>query len=618
MMAYPDEILMSVLARYHHLNGHKGLRPTLRKVYGVGHKKTSADLPTTIHSILSQNILQSSFDKVILNNTLFPLYRPFLSKMQCDHILKQMMEGNGGTVHQTSGIMASVVKVCESLRLCPSCITQDIQIYGEPYWHRDHQLPGNLVCQIHKCELLTRCLICKKSVSAANLKEMPICPAFCENGHDLSVQIIKNDDGGIHRVSKVIVALFNACQNGSVPSNLRELYVSRLVQLNLCTVNKRIKQQELCSQFLSTFTADTLVKIGVPKPVGANNWLSTMLRKPRRSFHPLLHGLVMDFLWGGPPELFSGIKTTPFGNGPWPCLNKTASHYREFTINELKITRCSDTKKPVASFKCELCGFHYSRRGPDLTTEDAFRYGRVKDFGHLWKEKADLLIKNGQSIRSIAKSLSVDSSTVKLYLKKRQEKEDIDMSRNSERDIRRERFLQIINNLHNKNLSIRKANTKDYSWLYRNDREWLLSIMSRLPKQSRRKPRVNWKRRDKEIAQEINKAILMLKTKEQKPERLTLSRIGRNIGKLSLLEKRLEKLPICSGILRINLETEEQHQIRKIDWALKRIKQEGLRPVKWRVLRKAGIRLIKSENVEEYLLMKLKEAIHPLQESAAA
>ncbi|MBU5349135.1 TnsD family Tn7-like transposition protein [Paenibacillus lautus] len=616
MRAYPDELLVSIVARYHHLNGHKGIKPTRRNIYGLEYKKTSIDLPTTIRPIL--NIIHSYDDELLQSNTLFPFYRPFLSERQVESIKRQMLDGHGGTVHLTSGLMASVVKVSEFLRLCPCCLKEDSQLYGEPYWHREHQLPGNLLCPTHKCELLARCLICNEPVSANNTKDLSICPLFCKHGHDLSAQTVKSKNGTLLKVSKGIVTLFKASLEGKVPSDLRSLYANRLGQMNLCTVGGRIKQREVCSQFQSMFSSDFLTKIGVPAPIGSDNWLSTILRKPRRSFHPLLHALVIEFLWGGTNGISSSAAPAPFCDGPWPCLNKIAGHYKQHTITEVTVTRCTNTNKPVGSFKCELCGFHYSRRGPDLLIEDTYSYGRVKDFGHYWKAKADSLIQKGGSIRSIARALEVESKTVKLYMKKKQEQQAVDsLQMNEERDIRRIRLLQNINDFQSYKC-FRKANAKDYSWLYRHDREWLLSSLPSLAKQPKSKPRVNWNERDKEIAQEINQAILKLLMGQHKPERITLFKIGRSIGKLALLERHMDKLPICQELLKISLETEEQHQIRKIDWGINRIKQQGKRPVKWRILREAGIRVFKSEYVEQYLISKMQEALYKFQDTISA
>lgn len=604
------------MARYNYLNGHKGIKPTRRKMYGLEHKKTSIDLPTTLLPVIT--FVQGSVHEVLQNNTLFPFYKPFLSEKQAETIRRHMLDGRGGSVHLTSGIMASVVKVRGALRLCPKCLSEDSLTYGEPYWHREHQLPGNLLCHIHECELLTECLVCKELISTNNSKDLSICPLFCREGHNLSDQIVTNEDATLLRVTKRIVALFEEALEEKVPLNLRDVYVRKLTQMNLCTTGGRINQQEVCSRFRSMFPSDILTRLGVPIPFGSNNWLSRILRKHRYSFHPLLHALVIEFLLGGVYDKSSYTNISPFGPGPWPCLNKITGHFKKHTVKEVTVTRCTDTHKPVGLFKCELCGFHYTRRGPDFTIEDAYSYGRVKNFGHYWESKADALLEKGGTIRSIAKKLAVDSKTVTLYIKKKQAQFNLDLHQVSEdRDFRRDRLLRNINDFQSYT-SFRKANASDYMWLYRHDREWLQKCLPRNSKKTTGKPRVDWNQRDLKIAEEINQVILKLRMGYGKPERITLSKIGRSIGKLALLERHLEKLPLCQSLLEINLETEEQHQIQKINWALRKIEQQGSRPIEWRILREAGIRILKSEYVEYYLQTKIREGYYLFHESITA
>lgn len=616
MKPYSDEILFSVLARYHNINGQIHTRPVLRDIYGVGHKKTSVDLPSSVGSIISHGIIDFTVEEIIEKCTHFPFYRPFLSESQVEDVYKLMSEDGGNAVHLISGIMASVVKNSESLRLCPACLTEDIQNYGEPYWHREHQLPGMITCSIHENELITECCECAEPFSANKTREFILCPLFCGNGHDLSKENSKIVDDRLLNISKGIAELFHVCQLGKIPVNIRELYVCQLNQLNLYTVHKRIRQKELHSKFLAMFTTDLLERLGVPVPNGQDSWLSRIFRKPRYSIHPLLHALIIQFLWGSVKSISSHSHDVPFGSGPWPCLNKTANHHRELTIEEVKITRCTDTKRPVGSFKCIQCGFHYSRRGPDIAADDIFTYGRVKDFGHVWREKADKLLENGESIRPIARALNVDSATINLYIKKKQITQDV--LQKSELGLRRKRFLQSIDNSVGDSYSeVKQKNARDYRWLYRHDREWLQSVLPVRTKLVGKVHRVDWDQRDKKMVKEINQRILNLRMGSHKPVRITVSRIGRSIGKLALLERYLDKLPLCQGILKINLETEEQHQIRKIDWAVQTIKQQGERPVKWRVLRQAGIRIVKTGYVEEYLIMKITESFQNFQIATA-
>lgn len=608
MRPYEDEILVSVLARYQHTNGQIYTKPISREIYGMDNKKTSVDLPTSINSIISQGVVHSTVDKVIENCTLFPFYRPFLSESQVEEVYKQMSEDGGSAAHLTSGIMASVVRNSDSLRLCPACLAEDIQKNGEPYWHREHQLPGMIICSIHEIELISRCNECEDPFSHSSIsKGFNVCPLFCGNGHDLSKRYVRKVDDRIIQISKGIADLFKFCRLGLIPSNLREIYLSRLSQMDLRTVNNRIRQEELRSKFLTMFTVDFLKGLGVPEPIGHYSWLSRIFRKPRGAFHPLLHALVIQFLWGGIQLMPLNVKYLPFGKGPWPCLNKITSHYGELIITDINITQCSDTKRPVGSFKCNQCGFHYSRRGPDTTSKDSFTYGRVRDYGHFWHMRADSLLEKGGSIRSIARELKVDSKTVNLFIKKKLlVANDLQLS---EKAIRRNRFMQSFNDLTGESYEyVNHSNAQDYRWLYKHDREWLRELLPASPKRVvYQNKRVNWGQRDKLLVKEVNQAILTLRMGNKKPVRITISRVGRSLGKLALLERHLDKLPLCYSFLKVNLETEEQFQIRKVDWAITRLQQQGVELVKWRVLREAGIRILKTEIVDQYISMKISE-----------
>ena len=43
---------------------------------------------------------------------------------------------------------------CSVMRYCPVCYQEDLQLHGEPYWHRSHQLPDMQICTKHRCWLV--------------------------------------------------------------------------------------------------------------------------------------------------------------------------------------------------------------------------------------------------------------------------------------------------------------------------------------------------------------------------------------------------------------------------------------------------------------------------------
>nr|WP_238322833.1 TnsD family Tn7-like transposition protein [Gorillibacterium massiliense] len=119
---------------------------------------------------------------------------------------------------------------------------------------------------------------------------------------------------------------------------------------------------------------------------------------------------------------------------------------------------------------------------------------------------------------------------------------------------------------------------------------------------------MDWGKRDKNIARSINNAILELRSSLEKPDRLTVLKIGKRINQLALLERHLDKMPLSKAILDMNIESIEQNQIRKIEWAINTLILDGHVPVRWRVLRKAGIRVLASIEIDTYVDSKINEA----------
>lgn len=138
---------------------------------------------------------------------------------------------------------------------------------------------------------------------------------------------------------------------------------------------------------------------------------------------------------------------------------------------------------------------------------------------------------------------------------------------------------------------IRNALKKQYSWLYRHNRKWLEDNLpvSMKNTQAIQNNRVNWTDRDFLIMNEIKEVYHQLISMD-KPVRITLSLMGKKIGKLSLLEHYIDKMPETKRYLDQILESVEEFQSRRIDYACKFIINSGLQLKKWRIIKVAGLR----------------------------
>lgn len=115
--------------------------------------------------------------------------------------------------------------------------------------------------------------------------------------------------------------------------------------------------------------------------------------------------------------------------------------------------------------------------------------------------------------------------------------------------------------------------------------------------------------RDQEINKLIIDAIQKIKQREGKPIKLTKARIGRTIGQLAILEKKLDQLPLCKKTLQRYVETLEQYQKRRIDWVINQCTSQKLPLRKWIIIRKAGIGRKYLKEMECYIVGRLKDAV---------
>nr|WP_260440152.1 TnsD family Tn7-like transposition protein [Cohnella lubricantis] len=336
--------------------------------------------------------------------------------------------------------------------------------------------------------------------------------------------------------------------------NLRDHVLPRLFESGYVTAGARIRQRKFYEQFTITFGEELLRIMDSTLSGEVNSWTATAVRKARYVVHPVRSLLLVRFLYGSLEQFLSvpDSSYTPFGLGPWPCLNKASDHYHRAVVTSLQVTRCTDTSQPVGTFTCN-CGFSYSRRGPDQCNEDKYRRGRIKSFGPVWAKKLRELLHEGKSIRTIADLLGVDSNTVIKYARG-----------------------AVVDSLKNNSTETpQQKGTEKPGRLEQSQRQY--------------NDRVNWEKRDLELSWLVEEACkAMLSDETRKPTRITLSAVGKKVGKLSLLEKRKKKIPITMQVLSRYLESVKDFQIRRVRWAADQMAGEWpLR--KWKLVKKAGL-----------------------------
>lgn len=603
---YPNELLYSTFARYNFYSGNIDLKDTLTELFGKNSVISSFEIGSHLGFLCNELGGSYTPERLLQEHTLFPFYAPFLPGNRKRELLKDIKFSDGKGIYTKIGIVAGSICKKDSIYYCPSGAREEMEILGEAYIHREHQIQGVLVCPHHGV-ILRKYPIKRHEKSRVEYLRLD---GSLLNLSDKNEHHVKYKDE-LLKISKAAYYLLNNDLSHISKEDVLYRYKNLLYEKGLATNSFRVKQDELHNLVVSNYGTELLelLESNIDKN-DEYNWLKVATRNVARTVHPLRHILLILSLTVNIETFFKGIREVynPFGNGPWPCLNKASDHYLRDVVTHLTITSDYKTREPVGSFECE-CKYIYSRKGPDKTESDRYRKGRVKEFGTVWEDKLKkLLSEQCHSYRKIADKLGCDIKTIHKYKAILTGRDSIyscadSMDRNSCKEEYRDRLLHTLNaHPELSRTEIRNLCQKEYTFLYRHDREWLFEALPKGNLQCGSKGHIDWDKRDHEVLWQLHKAHSDLMNRV-KPIRISKTSLGKAVNKLSLLEKHLHKLPCCEKFIHKVSETKQQFQIRRSQIILQRMKEEDLPLIVWKIQREAGLRKVDYELIKDKLLL---------------
>lgn len=603
---YPDELLYSTFARHQKWVGYRSAMNTMEDLVGTRSASAVHDFPYRLELFCRQFPPGAFESECIINNcTMLPAYQPFLEKAQYEKVKSYMKGAAKGCniIYLIIGLSSSPVGILKNLRYCLSCFNEDRNNYGEAFWHRSHQFPVVKVCHKHHEYLVdSEVMVCsqnnKYNLCALEDVKFP---------EEAKISTKKPSEKDIWLSEKIYWLL----QNPKKPLGLdvlKDRYKELLFAKGFASHMGRIRSNELAVKFVEFFGDDYLQKLNCAMdPQKDTAWLLSIVRKRRRSIHPIRHLLLMLFLDGDPAFLLQENFeiSKPFGAPPYPCLNPVCSDFRELVINEVEIGRNSKAGFPVGRFKCS-CGFSYIRSGSDSTKEDRFRFTRVRSFGPVWEQK--LLEMDADTSIPLTEKAKILGVCVETLLKKLKELKfssnhvDVLNSESEEKILlenRGELLSFMAQNPSYTRTQIQKSIGKIYNWLYRNDKEWFYENLPEKAKiDNTGNNKIDWQSRDDELFQKVQNAVAQILRNEEKTEMVSKNNIGKKSCCYSMLQNCLDNLPKTKHLLSLAVESWEEFQIRKVRWAAKRIIEEGGLLADWSVAKKARLRPTYSEKVK--------------------
>ena len=189
---FPDEILGSWLARIRLENGGGAWRALLEHI-GYGRKLDMKLFDAVNYSVKLEKLLTYlgvSYEQALLELTTLPYWLTF-SATDSGAILQgtigipalRRKSGSDGEISSITMLGSQRLQgKAPEFRFCPHCLSEDCDRFGQPYWHRAHQLPNVFFCHKHLCQTYPSCPKCNARPSATNAKVLALPSLRCSCG----------------------------------------------------------------------------------------------------------------------------------------------------------------------------------------------------------------------------------------------------------------------------------------------------------------------------------------------------------------------------------------------------------------------------------------------------
>lgn len=520
-------------------------------------------------------------EQLVWHNTLLPYYLAFQSEEERAKVVANIEIGRLTGLHFHMGVGSSSVKHPRYFRYCPICWRSEAAELGEVYVKRLFQLPGVLVCPEHDEPLCDTAVLFRPLTSRAywnftRADATPNCGFTPTSVREAELARLLALDA-----RRLLLQGDSVYPRGGC---LASDYHRALQHMGLASRN--VHPVALESAFLDVYPMSFLRKLGLAfEPSRESNWLRCFVRKTRSRFHPLQHILFRRFA-----EYHLGSDCWEWMEAErWPCLSPLQPHPgpEVVTVIRLHFDACRDVWEGI--FACH-CGCRYSGGGNGYPSAASLHLHRIIAHSpHLHRRVAELARAGGTSA-AIARQVRLHRKTVQDWLNAGDERKTPSKSEVVMAD--RKAWLSLVGENPQSTLKqLRILAPALFSRLYAYDATWLKSVpLWHQPYQSRVR-RDYWQRRDKALAQQVGS--LAEEIRRRIPAvRVTLSRIGRELGVLNLFRKKLMHLPAVAEMLTRFVETVEVFQLRRLERTLEQsptwvsrqamMKAAGLRPQKTR------------------------------------
>lgn len=513
----PDETVFSLCSRLHFLSGHHVPSKTNSLLFRSARSGSAHDVPAHLQSLVGRLPGLGNAGDVFKKHTLIPFYFPFQETHRCQTWIEQVVLGTAPHLKAQLGIASSRFGAAHPLKACAECMDEDVHQHGAAYWHLSHQLPGVLVCPLHRKDLQTATVkvsgkdrFCWTLPAEVAFNPPPQASVCCTAACDLA------------RASLALHALpTEFCFESD---RLATLYMRRMVEMGWTRRNDLTVARSAFEPALSRLLHESFMSTVWPWMTtgqGVHTMAERLIRisygsRSRESRHPLNHLILQLLLFGTWDSFFQEYLNAPSTQSrrqkPLPSTGAQESDSSVYQLNEDRRSRLLEklnqgvsttqaanelgiTVTTAMSWAC-AAGIAPSRR-PKLLKDPVLR-PLIKALSN-GEDKQHAAEKHGVSVQTITRVLLTEPGLHQRWSKARFQKEQA-RSRSA--------WKAIMTSMPGASSVIwRKLEPAAYAWLYRNDQAWLQEAIANRSLPPKTSPmRRDWTARDELLAQLVKKA----------------------------------------------------------------------------------------------------------------
>ncbi|WP_338294511.1 TnsD family Tn7-like transposition protein [Planctobacterium marinum] len=443
----------------------------------------------------------------------------FFMPNQTEVIKQALLATDTATAIRACRLVNYTIQSGSNAKYCPLCANEDAFNFGFSYWHLEHQIPGVNCCSKHGVQLIQSLLPERPHIDGDFL---PPVKKLSATSHPDELMFARST-----------VNFLNDLQYKPEGYKQDELII-RLAKAGYIGSGGRVRRRELISDLMGlTKSFSQPSRPMLPKHSEDFGYIRSIMKNGNAQ-HPFKY-LLLEYLLSTRANVSSGnyVSKADSPDKDHKQLTETCIQLLNQSYSLAEVSRLTGKSRTFLKMLAAKENIQLNLSPKKITKSLINKVIRIAWMGfHRNAIASTFQISNG----SVEQIISSVNGLVEHRKKCRFE---------SKRRRYRAEILRALSGyvyISPSKEQIKKAHYAAFHWLYRNDKTWLNNHLPK-PQKPKQNPRVDWRRRDQELAVKVQ--AILLNTQEK----LSLKQLDDLLGAHGWLTRKLDKLPTTSSMI---------------------------------------------------------------------